>query len=50
MNLKGDQSSFFPLALYREKQRDYKSSQKDHFFLHSSWKNKIKRGLRGTMG
>lgn len=40
MNLKGDQSSFPPLDLYRVKQRDYKSSQKDQFSLHSSWKIK----------
>lgn len=50
MNSKGDQSSFPPLDFYRVKQRDYKSSQKDQLSLHSSCENKIKRGLRGTMG
>lgn len=43
MIFKGDQSSFSPFDLYKEKQRDYKSSQRNQVSLYSSWKNKIKR-------
>ena len=49
MIFKGDQSSFSPFDLYKEKQRDYKSSQRNQVSLYSSWKNKIKKD-NGKLG